>query len=71
MTWQRSDEPAVVPAGARSRDPSSAVWRCLHGMAACFSARWLRTTPPATAGSSVGGTENFRAYDHGGAVPGE
>jgi hypothetical protein len=54
-----------------SRPPSSAVRPCLDAMAVCLSARWLRATPPATAGSSLTGTENFRAHDHGGAVPGE
>ncbi len=62
MAWQRSDEPAVVPAGAVT---PPGVRR------AEVSPRWLRTTPARHAGSSLAGTENFRAYDHGGAVPGE
>lgn len=54
-----------------SRHPSSAARTCLDAMAVRLTTRWLRATPLARAGSSLTVTENFRAHDHGGAVPGE
>ncbi len=51
--------------------PSSAVRTCPDAMAVFLPTRWLHATPLATAGSSLTGTENCRAHDHGGAVPGE
>jgi hypothetical protein len=54
----------------RPLHPSSAVRTCPDAMAVRLPTRWPHATPPATAGGSLTGTENSRAHDHGGAVPG-